>query len=101
MDTVAKLQGQGVTGVSFVALSGGTPDAPLLEQFGEIKTEKSALQSVIQGAPELMEKAIGQTVTLLRTNPATGVETRERAKVLSTAGGVVIQITWKRKHRSL
>jgi hypothetical protein len=41
---------------------------------------------------KLMEKAIGQTVTLLRTNPATGIEVRERAKVLSTAGGVVIQI---------
>lgn len=41
---------------------------------------------------KMMEKAIGQTVTLLRTNPATGVETRERAKVLSVAGGVVIQI---------
>lgn len=41
---------------------------------------------------KMMEKAVGQTVTLLRTNPATGIETRERAKVLSTAGGVVIQI---------
>jgi len=41
---------------------------------------------------KMMEKAIGQTVTLLRTNPATGLETRERAKVLSTAGGVVVQI---------
>jgi hypothetical protein len=41
---------------------------------------------------KLMEKAIGQTVTLLRTNPATGQELRERAKVLSTAGGVVVQI---------
>lgn len=41
---------------------------------------------------KMMEKAIGQTVTLLRTNPATGTETRERAKVLSTAGGVVVQI---------
>ncbi|KWV93494.1 DUF4139 domain-containing protein [Erythrobacter sp. YT30] len=41
---------------------------------------------------KMMEKAIGQTVSLLRTNPATGAETRERAKVLSTAGGVVIQI---------
>ncbi len=41
---------------------------------------------------KLMEKAIGQTVTLLRTNPATGQETRERATVLSVAGGVVIQI---------
>ena len=41
---------------------------------------------------KLMEKAIGQTVTLVRTNPATGQETRERATVLSTAGGVVIQV---------
>jgi len=41
---------------------------------------------------KLMEKAIGQTVTLVRTNPATGSEVRERATVLSTAGGVVVQI---------
>ena len=41
---------------------------------------------------KMMEKAIGQTVTLLRTNPATGAETRERATVLSTAGGVVVRI---------
>ena len=41
---------------------------------------------------KMMEKAIGQTVTLVRTNPATGVETRERAEVLSTAGGVVVRI---------
>ncbi len=41
---------------------------------------------------KLMEKAVGQTVTLLRTNPATGIETRERAKVLSVVGGTVLQI---------
>lgn len=41
---------------------------------------------------KLMEKAVGQTITLVRTNPATGVETRERARVLSTAGGVVVKI---------
>ncbi len=41
---------------------------------------------------KLMEKAVGQTVTLLRTNPATGTETRERATVLSVAGGAVVQI---------
>ncbi len=58
-DTVAKLQGQGVTGVSFVALSGGSPEAERMKQFGVIPTERSALQSVIQGAPELMDKAIG------------------------------------------
>src|SRR5690606_14683706 len=41
---------------------------------------------------KLMEKAIGQEVTLLRTNPATGQETRQRATVLSTGGGVLIRV---------
>lgn len=41
---------------------------------------------------KLMEKAVGQTVTLIRTNPATGQETRLRAKVLAANGGVVLQI---------
>jgi hypothetical protein len=40
----------------------------------------------------LMQKAVGQTVTLLRTNPATGAETRERASVLAANGGVVLRI---------
>ncbi|CAN5458402.1 DUF4139 domain-containing protein [soil metagenome] len=40
----------------------------------------------------LMEKAVGQTITLVRTNPATGAETRESAKVLANNGGVVLQI---------
>jgi hypothetical protein len=44
-------------------------------------------------SPEaLMQKAVGQTVTLLRTNTATGAETRERARVLAVNGGVVVQI---------
>ena len=41
---------------------------------------------------KLMEKAVGQTVTLIRTNPATGRESRVRAKVLAANGGVVLQI---------
>lgn len=40
----------------------------------------------------LMEKAVGQTVTIVRTNPATGAETREQAKVLAVNGGTVLQI---------
>ena len=40
----------------------------------------------------LMQKAVGQTVTLIRTNPATGAETRERATILAVNGGVVIQV---------
>ncbi len=40
----------------------------------------------------LMQKAVGETVTLLRTNPATGAQTRERAKVLAANGGVVMEV---------
>ncbi|MEO9132109.1 MAG: DUF4139 domain-containing protein [Sphingomonas sp.] len=44
-------------------------------------------------SPEaLMEKAVGQSVTLVHTNPATGVETREVAKILAVNDGVVLQI---------
>src|SRR3546814_7513434 len=41
---------------------------------------------------KLMEKAVGQTVTIVRTNPASGAETRQQAKVLAVNGGVVLQI---------
>jgi hypothetical protein len=40
----------------------------------------------------LMQKAVGETVTLVRTNPASGAETRERARILAANGGVVMQI---------
>jgi hypothetical protein len=41
---------------------------------------------------KLMEKAVGQTVRIVRTNPGTGEETQETAEVLSTVGGVVLKI---------
>ncbi|WP_395613574.1 DUF4139 domain-containing protein [Allosphingosinicella sp.] len=40
----------------------------------------------------LMQKAVGETVTIVRTNPANGQETRERARILAANGGVVMQI---------
>ena len=41
---------------------------------------------------KLMEKAVGHVVTIVRTNPANGAETREQAKVLAANGGIVLQI---------
>lgn len=41
---------------------------------------------------KMMEKAVGQEVTLVRTTPGTGAETRERALVLATNEGVVLKI---------
>lgn len=40
---------------------------------------------------KLLEKYVGQNVTVIRTNPATGVEVSETAMVLSTNGGVVLK----------
>lgn len=64
-------------------LSFNAPDTAIVEQNFDFD---------LLTPSKLMEKAIGQTVTLVRTNPATGTETRERAEVLSTAGGVVVRI---------
>jgi hypothetical protein len=41
---------------------------------------------------KLMEEAVGREVVIVRTNPGTGAETRERATVLSVNGGVVLRI---------
>jgi hypothetical protein len=41
---------------------------------------------------KLMEKAVGQTVRIVRTNPGTGAEVTESAEVLSTSGGVVLRV---------
>jgi hypothetical protein len=41
---------------------------------------------------KMMEKAVGQEVTLVRTTPGTGAETREKALVLATNEGVVLKI---------
>lgn len=41
---------------------------------------------------KLMEKAVGQQITLVRVNPSNGAETREQALVLATNGGVVLKV---------
>ena len=40
----------------------------------------------------MMEKAVGHEVTIVRVNPATGAETREKAEVLATNNGVILKI---------
>lgn len=41
---------------------------------------------------KLLEKYVGKTVNLLKSNPATGVETKEMATVLSANNGVVLRV---------
>jgi len=62
-DTVASLEFQGITGVSFVQLSGGSPSSPMLAAAPgapdpEIPAIKSAIQELFAGAPELINRVI-------------------------------------------
>lgn len=41
---------------------------------------------------KLLEKYVGRSVDVVRTHPTTGVESTERAQVLATNGGVVLQM---------
>ncbi len=41
---------------------------------------------------KLLEKYVGKTVSLVKTNPATGIETAEQATVLSANNGVVLKV---------
>jgi hypothetical protein len=60
---------------------------------GRSRQEFPDVSAQIRLSPDkLMEKAVGQVITIVRTNPATGAETREQAKVLAANGGIVLQI---------
>ncbi|WP_299153535.1 MlaD family protein [uncultured Tateyamaria sp.] len=57
-DTIARLQSQGVTGVSYVALKGGDEQSAPLPDDGMIPSERTALQSVFDGAPKVLDRAV-------------------------------------------
>ncbi len=63
-DTTAQLNSQGVTGVSFVALTGGSPGAALLLDSGTptavplIPAERSVVQALTEDAPDLVAEAV-------------------------------------------
>ena len=92
-DTIATLQAQGVTGVSFVSLSGNQADARPLEPapatgIPVIPSRPSALHTLLETAPELLREARD----LLKGLTAfTGEESQQRVATildnLATASG--------------
>lgn len=62
-DSIATIESQGVTGVSYVGIDAGTPTAPLLVSKGEgdipkIIAGRSMLQSLSEDAPQLLERTL-------------------------------------------
>jgi phospholipid/cholesterol/gamma-HCH transport system substrate-binding protein len=60
-DTVAQLQSQGVTGVAYISLSGGTPTAPPLVANADgwlmIPSRRSTVQTLVEDGPDLLVEA--------------------------------------------
>jgi phospholipid/cholesterol/gamma-HCH transport system substrate-binding protein len=62
-DSVAELQMQGITGVSIIQISGGTPQSPPIretpgEEYPVIASRPSPFQRLFAGAPELIARSI-------------------------------------------
>lgn len=69
VDTVAQLESQGVTGVAYIALAGGAPDAARLtgtpEEPAIIRSRPSSFQSLFNSAPDILADA-GEVLAQLR-----------------------------------
>lgn len=92
-DTVAVVDSSGITGVSFIALSAGSREAPLINQGGdvpELQAGRSTIQSLTEGAPRILDEAL-QVVE--QVNQLLGEENRSRVnnilKNLETSSGEI------------
>ncbi|NOD34452.1 MULTISPECIES: MlaD family protein [unclassified Ruegeria] len=57
-ETIAQLQSLGVTGVGYVELTGGSASAQRLAQNSVIKSKRSTIQSLFEGAPKVLDEAV-------------------------------------------
>lgn len=93
-----------VQDVRQIALPSGLTTVEFPDVSAQIRAETVTLNGTDFGIVEqnfdydllspnaLLKKAVGQMVTVTTTNPATGVKSNERAKILAVNGGVVLQI---------
>lgn len=57
-ETIAQLQSLGVTGVGYVELTGGSSTAERLPNDSVIKSKRSTIQSLFEGAPRVLDEAV-------------------------------------------
>jgi hypothetical protein len=91
-----------------VKLKGGLNSLALRDVSAQIRPETALLRSLTAAGSlsileqnfdfdlltpqKLLEKYVGRNVSVIRTNPASGVETSEQAQVLSANNGIVLKI---------
>ena len=98
-DTKASLKLKGITGVVFIELNGGSPDAPTLVSstpegaIPEIPSEKSSLASLMDQLPKVVEKFsaiedktkkvvgdLGEVTGKIKNNPLLNLGSKNKAK---------------------
>ncbi len=92
--TVRLVSGQGALAFRDVAAR-MRPETALLRSLshpGRLVVVEQNFDFDLLTPQKLLEKFVGGTVAVIRTNPATGEETREEAQVLAASQGVVLQV---------
>ena len=87
---------QGRNKLALVDVSGRLrAETALLAPLGgaQLRLLEQNLEFDLLTPQKLLEKSVGKEVTIVKTHPQTGEETRLRAVVLSTAQGVVLRTT--------
>ena len=87
------------TGVNKLALRDVSaqirPETALLRSIsnpGSLVLQEQNFDFDLLTPAKLLEKYVGKTVSIIKTNPATGIETTEQATVLSANNGVVLKV---------
>ncbi len=85
---------KGENRIAFIDVSGAMrPETALLKSTtGGIDILEQNFDFDVLTPEKLLEKSVGSTVRVIRTHPETGEDSFEEAKVLSVAGGIVLQI---------
>ncbi len=83
---------QGENDIAFIEVSAGIrPETALLTGRGTpLDIVEQNFDFDLLTPQKLLEKSVGQTIRVVRTNPETGVDTAEDATVLSVAEGQVV-----------
>ena len=71
------------------------PETALLRSIsapGSLYVQEQNFDFDLLTPQKLLEKYVGRSVQLVRTNPATGAETTEQAQVLAASNGIVLQV---------
>ncbi|MFZ6767152.1 DUF4139 domain-containing protein [Undibacterium sp. Di26W] len=87
---------RGATALAFRDVSARMrPETALLRSLtspGSLSVVEQNFNFDLLTPQKLLEKYVGRNVNIVRTNPATGVETTESAQVLSANSGIVLKI---------